>query len=159
MALVLSSSVYQWVADLPRAFAESARVLRPGGRFAFALFGEGTLHELRDCHRRALAESSSGPPSHMQEFPGVDEVQTALQQAGFAEIRLISENEREWHDDLADLFGSLKRIGASNAAANRPAGLSGRQVMRRLADYYEDYRQDGRLPATYRVIYGLTRRG
>ncbi|MFA5516885.1 MAG: methyltransferase domain-containing protein [Desulfuromonadales bacterium] len=158
MSLVVSSSVYQWVADLPHAFAESARVLRPGGRFAFALFGAGTLGELRDCHRRALAETGGGRSSHMQEFPSAIDVQEALDRAGFIGSRLLSAQEWEFHDDLADLLGSLKRIGAGNAAENRPSGLAGRRTMRRLAELYEEYRRDGRLPATYRVIYGLARK-
>src|SRR5512133_3657088 len=50
IGLVLSASMYQWVNDLSQAFAEIQRVLKPGGLFAFALFGAGTLCELRTAH-------------------------------------------------------------------------------------------------------------
>lgn len=158
MALVLSSSVYQWVADLPLAFAESARVLRPGGRFAFALFGEHTLCELRDSHQRAVAETGSRHPSHVQKFPTSSDVRQALDAAGFTRSRLLSEEEWEFHDTLPELLRGLKRIGASNAVIDRPPGLTGRRVMTRLAALYEEYRQAGRLPTTYHVIYGLGRK-
>ncbi len=158
MALVLSSSVYQWLPELPLAFSESGRVLRPGGHFAFALFGERTLCELRDCHRRAVAETGGRHPSHAQEFPTMMEVQQALAAAGFAHYRLLTAEEWEFHPEVGDLLRSLKCIGAANAAADRPPGLAGRRVMSRLATLYEAHRRDGRLPATYHIIYGLARK-
>lgn len=157
LALVLSSSVYQWIEDLPGAFAEAARTLRPGGRFAFALFGERTLHELLHSHRLAAREVG-GPPSHAHDFPAEDEVRAALTAAGFSHFRLFSAEEFALHQNLPELLRGLKRIGAANAAATRPAGLASRRVMHRLAEIYEGYRRDGLLPATYHVIYGLARK-
>lgn len=157
LSLVVSSSAYQWVEDLPGAFAEMARVLRPGGRFALALFGTRTLHELRDSHRRAAAEAGRHP-SHVQEFPDPSAVEAALAAAGIARFRLFSAEEWEFHPDLPDLLRHLKRLGALNAAAGRPQGLASRQVMNRLAAHYEHYRRQGKLPATYQVIYVLGRK-
>ena len=54
---VLSASVFQWVNDLPAALAEVARVLRPGGIFALAMYGDRTLWELREAHCLALRET------------------------------------------------------------------------------------------------------
>ena len=45
--LVLSSSTFQWVVDLPRLIQRLAQALKPGGQLAFALFGPGTLAEFR----------------------------------------------------------------------------------------------------------------
>ena len=45
--IVLSSCALHWVNDVPGAFAEVRRVLRPDGVFVFALLGGETLQELR----------------------------------------------------------------------------------------------------------------
>ena len=52
--LVVSTSTFQWLAALEKAFSEAKRVLTPGGTFLFALFGEGTLHELKNSYRTVL---------------------------------------------------------------------------------------------------------
>ena len=158
--LVCSTSVYQWVNDLPLAFAESARVLLPGGRFAFSLFGEKTLFELREAHRLAVAETGSPHPSHVQDFPGEPAVRGALAAAGFGELVLWSRNEVEEHPDVGRLLEHLKRIGARNASENRPRGLSSRRVLARMtAIYRERFGRRDSIPATYQVICGLARRG
>jgi malonyl-CoA O-methyltransferase len=149
--LVLSSSVYQWVNDLALAFGEAKRVLKEGGRFAFTLFGEQTLLELRDAHRRAAAEL--GRSSHAQEFPAVAEIQQRLTAAGFGILRLQTDLEVEFHAEVRDLLRELKAIGAGNAAVGRPTGLASRHLMERMMILYRQYygRRRG-IPATWQVI-------
>jgi malonyl-CoA O-methyltransferase len=48
----------------------------------------------------------------------------------------------------------LKAIGAHNVTAGRPRALAGRARLARVAGAYESFRRDGRLPATYEIIYG-----
>lgn len=158
VGLILSASMYQWVNDLPQAFTEVQRVLQPGGLFAFALFGDGTLGELRASHCAALAEEGHAASSHMQRFPTVGAVADALKTAGL-NGRLESLDEQEEHPDVPHLLRSLKRIGAQNAASQRPTGLSGRKTIERMmAIYQERYGGNGSIPATYQVIYGLARK-
>lgn len=153
---VVSSSVYQWVEDLPAAFAEVTRVLRPGGCFALALFGEQTLFELRDAHRRAVAACGSERDSHVQNFPAVAEVAAALAGAGFACRVLDSYAEVDWHPDVPALLRQLKQIGAGNAAAQRPRGLASRQIMQAMLEHYErHHRQPQGIPATYQVVWAI----
>lgn len=152
--LVLSSSVYQWLDDLPGAFAEVARVLSPGGCFALALFGEKTLSELRAAHQQAVGTRHS----HGQKFPGLEEVGSAA--AGLFETRLLcSEFELEWHATVPDLLRNLKRIGAQNASQDRPQGLASRQVMQRMMSFYQQqFGAEKGIPATYEVIYLIGQR-
>ncbi|MBE0504659.1 MAG: methyltransferase domain-containing protein [Desulfuromonadales bacterium] len=158
LGLVLSASMYQWVNDLPRAFAEVQRVLQPGGLFAFALFGAGTLAELRSAHTAALAAEGRVASSHMQRFPDEMTVAAALQAAGLT-VELELQNEQEEHPDVPHLLRSLKKIGAQNAASHRPTGLSGRKTTERMmAIYQERFGSNGRIPATYQVIYGLAKK-
>ena len=156
--LVLSASMYQWVNDLPLAFTEVQRVLQPGGLFAFALFGAGTLGELRAAHSAALAEAGHAATSHMQSFPDTEAVAAALQIAGLTG-QLESLDEQEIHPDVPQLLRSLKRIGAQNATRQRPPGLSGRKTTERMmAIYQERFGGNGSIPATYQVIYGLAQK-
>lgn len=157
-ALLLSSSMYQWVGNLRQAFSENHRVLRSGGTFVFALFGAGTLSELRASHQAALAASGAERPSHMHDFPSPEVVSDALRHAGFqAEIGCYSEVEE--HPDVATLLRNLKRIGAQNAAAERPSGLAARQVTVRMMDIYASrFGRNGRIPATYQIICGVARK-
>jgi len=150
---VTSSNVYQWIDDLPAAFREAARVLRPGGRFAVALFGERTLHELRDAHRQAVQECGSDHPSHVQSFPSATEITSALKTAGLVCRDFANFPEIDWHPDVPTLLRQLKQIGASNAAAYRPKGLSSRKIMQRMITLYENrHRQPEGVPATYEVV-------
>ena len=48
----------------------------------------------------------------------------------------------------------LKSIGANNATQGRGRGLAGKGFLKKLAAQYEQFRVDGKLPATFEVIYG-----
>ena len=157
--LLASSSVYQWLNCLPSAFAEGARVLVPGGVLAVALFGARTLHELRASHRRAREVCRTQGPSHLLEFAAEAEVRDAVTAAGLQLEAFESAELIEMHPDVPALLRGLKGLGASNAAAVRPAGLTPRQVMTRmLAFYQEEFGTPAGIPATYQVFYLLARR-
>lgn len=153
---IFSSSVYQWVDCLPEAFAEIARVLKPEGVFALALFGEQTLFELRNSHRQAVFETGNRYSSHVQSFPSINEVAAALAAAGLCCRDLLSKMEVEYHADVAELLRQLKQIGASNAAADRPRGLASRNIMSAMMKSYDfKYRCSAGLPASYEVIIAI----
>ncbi len=155
--LVLSASVYQWVEDLQSAFQDCYRILKPGGRFAFALFSDGTLHELEDVFRRALQQSSSERSTqYFQSFPEESVVREAMAAAGFCQIKSVVRCEAEYHDSFRDLLVGLKKIGAQNSATNRPTGLFPRRVMLEMNRLYQHHYQSRKgLCATYNVLYGI----
>jgi len=158
-SLVVSASVYQWVEDLPVAFAEVARVLERDGHFVLALFGERSLEELRQAHRQALLELGSPRSSHVQSFPDTGAIAAALDLAGFEPLQLFAELEREVHPGVPALLRALKRIGAGNASSRRPPGLASRQVMERMIRIYrEEFGEEGGVPATWQVVYALARK-
>jgi malonyl-CoA O-methyltransferase len=52
------------------------------------------------------------------------------------------------------VLADLKATGARNALAERARGLSTPRKWRRMRAAYETFRQQGRLPATYEVVFG-----
>lgn len=157
--LVVSTSTYQWLNPLEKAFGEARRVLRPGGRFLFALFGEATLFELKESYRQALRLHGGGV-DRTHRFASRIETLAALEGAGFIRCRVDSEREVEMHADVPGLLRSLKGIGAANASALPSRGLAGRWVTTTMIDWYGAvYGGEAGIPATYEVLYGEGIRG
>jgi malonyl-CoA O-methyltransferase len=147
--LVFSNLMLQWCEDLDAACAEVARVLRPGGLFLFSSFGPDTLMELRD----AWAQVDAAP--HVNRFLDMHDVGSALAHNGFAEPVLDVERHRLHYPDVLTLLRSLKAIGAHNVTAGRQRSLTGKRHFAAMSAAYETLRREGRLPATYEVVYGV----
>ncbi len=159
LPLICSASVYQWVGNLGMAFAECLRVLQREGVFIFALFGNRTLWELKDCYREALVMEGHTEPDYLLALPSRASVETSLREGGFEILQVWEEDECEKHVTVADLLRSLKGVGAHNASLRRPRGLASRRVMHRLTDSYDRrFSTGGMLSATYHVIYGVARK-
>jgi malonyl-CoA O-methyltransferase len=146
--LVWSNLALQWAEDSSRAFAEARRVLRPGGLYSFTTFGPDTLSELR------AAQSTADHYTHVSEFSDMHDLGDSLLAAGFAEPVMDVERFTLTYTDVVALMRDLKAIGARNATASRPRGLSGRAWLQAVGRGYEPFRVNGRLPATYEVVYG-----
>jgi malonyl-CoA O-methyltransferase len=56
--------------------------------------------------------------------------------------------------DALAMMRDLKAIGAANAALGRARGLMGRARLARAVAALEGMRRDGRIPATFEVVYG-----
>jgi len=153
--LVVSTSTFQWLPVLERAFSEAMRVLVPGGAFLFALFGEGTLHELRSSYRKALIAGNAIDKDRFHHFFTQDEVTRTLQQTGYRAITVENTVEREYYPDVPSLLRSLKGIGAASAASFPSGGLGGRRIIMNMMEFYQrDFSAEGGIPASYEVIYG-----
>ena len=77
-----------------------------------------------------------------------------LVDCGFADPVIDMETFTLTYDDVRAVMRDLKAIGAHNAAADRPSALSGKQWLAAVEQKYEGFRRDGKLPATFEVIYG-----
>ena len=146
--MVWSSLALQWLNTPDAVLAEFHRVLRVDGLLMFATLGPDTLKELRQ------AFAGIDGATHVNQFIDMHDMGDALVRAGFATPVMDVERIVLTYDEVKAVMRDLKAIGAHNATAGRGRGLMGRQAWQRIEAAYDRLRQDGRLPATYEVVYG-----
>lgn len=145
--LILSNLMLQWC-DPDVVFAEFRRALAPQGLLHFTTLGPDTLRELRS------AWSEVDSHTHVNQFLDMHDIGDALVRAGFASPVLDVERYTLSYPDVRRVAADLKATGAHNATFGRSKGLTGRGRFNALETAYESFRQDGRLPATYEVVFG-----
>jgi malonyl-CoA O-methyltransferase len=146
--LLYASLLLQWCEDLDATLLEWRRLLKPHGLLLFSTLGPDTLRELR------AAWSSVDKFNHVNRFLDMHDVGDALIRAGFVEPVMDVENMTLTYADTPALMRDLKSIGAHNVTAGRRRGLMGRGRLAAFSSAYERFRHEGRLPATYEVVYG-----
>lgn len=148
--MIFSSLAIQWCESNENLFSEINRVLKPGGQFIFSTLGPGTLIELRQAWRAV------DDYVHVNHFDADDNIYHAIEAAGLV--------QKQWHEQsiclqyhkLTELTRELKSLGAHNVNVGRPEGLMGKQRIKAFKAAYETQRnQQGLLPATYQVWYGV----
>ena len=77
-----------------------------------------------------------------------------LKASGFAAPVMDMEIITLTYDNVKAVMQDLRNIGAHNATAGRGQGMMGKAAWRVLQENYERFRQNGKLPATFEVIYG-----
>lgn len=151
--LVWSNLAIQWCNDLDAALLEFYRVMQPEGLLMFSTFGPDTLKELR------VATGRQDGMTSVSRFIDMHDIGDALVRAGFSAPVLDVERFTLTYDDVKSVMRDLKSIGAHNATDGRARGLLGRGFLQKLESNYEQYRTDGKLPATFEVVYGHAWRG
>ncbi len=146
--MVWSNLALQWCNDLPATFVELHRVLKVDGLLMFSTFGPDTLKELRQ------AFNGVDEHNHLNRFADMHDIGDMLVQGGFADPVMDMEYITLTYDDVRAVLHDLKTIGAHNATAGRGQGLMGKKAWARLVENYERLRSNGKLPATFEVVYG-----
>jgi malonyl-CoA O-methyltransferase len=148
VGLAWSNLMLHWAADAGAVLREAHRVLETGGVLLFSTLGPDTLKELR----AAFASADAAP--HVHGFTDMHDLGDLLVAAGFAEPVMDMEMITLTYADLDALADDLRASGAVNAAAGRRRGLTRPALWRQVRSAYEQIRRDGRLPASFEVIYG-----
>jgi malonyl-CoA O-methyltransferase len=144
--LIVSNLMLQWC-NPDAVFAEFRRVLAPHGLLSFSAFGPDTLRELRTAWDQVDSHS------HVHHFIDMHDLGDALVRAGFASPVLDVERYVLKYLTVRKVAEDLKATGAHNATTGRAKGLTGARKFAAMQAAYENFRQDGRLPATYEVVF------
>lgn len=151
--MIWSNLAIQWLNEPDAAFAEFRRVLKPDGLLMFTTLGPDTLLELKTSF------GGVDGATHVNQFIDMHDIGDALVRNGFALPVMDMEKIVLTYDKARDVMRDLKAIGAHNVTAGRQRGLMGKHAWQRVEAAYEAYRRDGKLPATYEVVYGHAWRG
>ena len=148
VGLIWSNLALQWCNDLNRTFAEMHRILRTDGLLMFSTFGPDTLKELR----QSFAKTDSY--RHVNRFVDMHDIGDLLVNNRFSTPVMDMEYITLTYDEVISVMRDLKAIGAHNVIRGRQQGLMGKKRWQLAIDAYETLRREGKLPATFEVVYG-----
>ena len=137
-----SNATLHWVLDKERAARAIWFALKPGGRFAGEMGGEGNLARLREALDDELVARGFGPPTYAANwYPAPEEFIAIYEQAGFKDIdaRLIERPTPLEHGVAAWVptfrAGWLDRAGVPHDERQSIAEAVADRVGTNIADY------------------------
>jgi SAM-dependent methyltransferase len=153
--LVVSALSLQFINDLPGALVQIRRALRPDGLFLAVLLGGETLTELRQSFAAAESEVEGGISPRVAPFADLRDLGALLQRAGFALPVTDSDRITVRYDSAFGLMRDLRRMGATNALADRRRTPLRRATLLRMAEIYAQRfaDADGRMRATFEFLW------
>ena len=131
----------------PAIIRELKRVLKPGGLLMLSTLGPDTLKELR------VAFSQVDSLTHIQPQVDMHDLGDMLAHEGFATPVVDMEMVTLTYPDVKTIAHDLRAAGATNLEPNRRTTLTGKTRWRLVESAYENLRHEGRLPATFEIIY------
>lgn len=152
--LVLGNLSLHWVNDLPGAFIQVRRALKPDGLFLAAMFGGETLKELRQALAEAEIAEEDGLSPRVSPMADVRDLGSLLQRAGFALPVVDSDTLTVMYPDPMALMEDLRAMGETNAVLESRKGFTRPATLAKAAERYRDLfaDNDGKVPATFQII-------
>lgn len=156
--LMVSVFGLHWANDLPGALAQIRRALKPDGLFLGAMFGAGTLVELRDAMTRAELEVSGGAAPRVSPFADALDAAGLMQRAGFALPVVDGDTVAVRYTGMMALVHDLRGMGEAGAPEGPRPPLSRRTVARAAGLYDERHSVTGddarpRVQATFETLF------
>jgi malonyl-CoA O-methyltransferase len=130
--------------DPDAAFKEAQRVLKPGGLFMFSLFGPDTLKELR----------AASDDAKMKRLIDMHDVGDVLSHNGFTAPVMDMETLTLTYSALPDLLRDLQVTQENLLLPDFLREAANQNHLSSVAQAYETFRVEGKLPATYEIVYG-----
>ncbi|CAL8095085.1 unnamed protein product [Orchesella dallaii] len=117
--MVVSSLSLHWVNNLPKAFSNIHRCLKPDGVFLGAMFGSNTLYELRCSLQLAELEREGGMGSHVSPFAEIQDIGGLLSVNGFTMLTIDTQEIKVGFPSVFELMDDLKGMAENNASWRR----------------------------------------
>jgi SAM-dependent methyltransferase len=153
--LVASTLELHWAGDLPGAFVQVRRILRPGGLFLAAMLGGATLVELRTALIEAEVIEEGGASPRVSPAAELGDVAGLLLRTGFAMPVADAEKITVTYPDALALMRDLRGMGETNALTARRRTPLRRATLARAALLYAERfgLPDGRIPVTFEILF------
>jgi len=152
--LVIHAMALHWANDPVGQLVQSRRALAADGLFLSVAFGGMTLHQLRASLAQAEARVTGGLSPRVAPMAEIRDMGALLQRAGFALPVADSLNQTVSYPDALKLMRDLRAMGEANALHDRHRKPTRRGLFDLAAQIYADsFGQDGRLPATFEMIF------
>ncbi len=146
--LAWSNLALHCAGDPQPALKELRRVLKVGGLLMFSCYGPDTLKELKS------AFAAQDGAAHVHGFIDMHDLGDMLSACGYSAPVMDMEVITLTYADVDALLADLRATGQQNAFTERRRGLTGKGVLGAMRAAYENLRRDGRLPATFEIVYG-----
>lgn len=144
--MVFSNMMLHWSNETD-VFDECLRVLKPGGLLLMSCLGETSLFELKQ-----VCESVNNK-FNVHDFSALHDLGDKLLQKGFEEVVVNAEIITLTYEDVQSLMKDIKASGGQNVDEARHKGLIASKNFHKIVAAYEQFRQDGKLPASYEIVY------
>lgn len=153
--LVIHAMCLHWSNDPVGQLIQARRALEPDGLFLAALFGGGTLAELRACLAQAEADLRGGLSARVAPMGEIRDLGALLQRAGFAMPVADGHSLTVSYESPMHLMHDLRAMGEASALSARPRHFTPRGLFQGAAKLYQQTHGDdaGRIPATFELIF------
>jgi len=153
--LVASVGSLHWVNDLPGVLVQVRRALKPDGLFLAALFGAGTLAELRTSLTEAETTLLGGVSPRISPLPGLQDAAALMQRTGFALPVVDLDRITVRYDTVFHLMADLRGMGEQAAFPSSRTRPLKRNVLAAMAEIYRERfaDPDGRIRASFEVVW------
>jgi SAM-dependent methyltransferase len=153
--LIVSNLALHWANDLPGALVQIRRALKPDGMFLAAIFGGGTLSELRQAMMEAELVEEGGSSPRVSPHADVRDAGALLQRAGFALPVVDRERITVTYEHAFGLMSDLRSMGEANSLIERRKSFTRRGTMLSTAEAYLKRFADntGRLIANFEIVF------
>lgn len=153
--LVIHALALHWANDPVGQLVQCRRALAPDGLFLGALFGGGTLAELRAALAEAEVAETGGLSPRVAPMGEIRDLGGLLQRAGYAMPVADSTRIEASYPDALALMRDLRAMGETNVLRGRLRRPTARRVIARAAALYADRfpAPGGRVAATFEVVF------
>ncbi len=110
--------------DILGALIQARQVLKPDGLFLAAVFGEGTLKNVRAAFQEAEIAETGALSARIAPFAAIQDFGHALTRANFAMPVTDIDAVKVTYENPYNLIRDLRGIGETGALASRPAPLN-----------------------------------
>ena len=152
--LVIHAMALHWANDPVGQLVQCRHALKPDGLLLCGFLGGQTLHELRASLAEAEAIVAGGISPRIAPMGEIRDLGALLQRAGFALPVADGTPLTASYMNAFHLMHDLRKMGETNAMADRIKHLTRRNIMTETASIYAEHftNDDGRVDATFELI-------